>query len=472
MDRRSFLRWTGAAAATLLTQSPREAARGLSSGVAWADEPGDGRKDKAPRPDIVFILADDLGHCDVGFTGGKVIRTPNLDKLAAAGTRLKQFYVQPVCSPTRASLMTGRYPIRLGLQVGVIRPHSAYGLPLEERTLAGALKQVGYTTAICGKWHLGDFDKAYWPNARGFDHWYGHLFGALDYNTHIRDGELDWYRNGQKCNDEGYTTHLVAREAVGVIARQPKDKPLFLYVPFNAVHAPWQVPQKYMQPYAALKDPRRTYAGMVAALDEAVGQIIAAVEKAGRRDNTLFVFSSDNGGPAPGRVTDNSPLRAGKGTVYEGGTRVCAFATWDGHLKAGSSVEAPLHMVDWYPTLLTLAGAPLDQPLPLDGRDAWDAIARGGPSPHEDILLNAAPAGGALRAGDWKIVVHNRGDGAAKGKKAAKKPAPRPGVELYNLRDDIGEKTDLASAHPDKVDELRRRYDAYAQAAVPPRNSK
>ncbi len=472
MNRRSFLRWTGAAAATLLTQRP-PLRGGLFGGSLWAaPAPGGpgGGGGKAPRPDIVFILADDLGHCDVGFTGGKVIRTPNLDKLAAAGAVLKQFYVQPVCSPTRSSLMTGRYPIRQGLQVGVIRPHSQYGLPLEERTLAGALKQAGYTTAVCGKWHLGDFDKAYWPNARGFDHWYGHLFGALDYNTHIRDGELDWYRNGQKCKDEGYTTHLVAREAVDVIARQPKDKPLFLYVPFNAVHSPWQVPGKYEQPYGELKGARRTYAGMVAALDEAVGQIVAAVEKAGRRGNTLFVFSSDNGGPAPGRVTDNGPLRAGKGTVYEGGTRVCAFATWDGHLKAGSSVEAPLHMVDWYPTLLTLAGAPLDQSLPLDGRDAWDAIARGGPSPHEDILLNAAPAGGALRAGDWKIVVHNRGDGAAKGKKAAKKPAPRPGVELYNLRDDIGEKTDLASAHPDKVDELRRRYDAYARAAVPPKN--
>jgi len=149
---------------------------------------------------------------------------------------------------------------------------------------------------------------------------------------------------------------------------------------------------------------------------------------------------------------------------------VCAFATWDAHIKAGPSVEAPLHMVDWYPTLLKLAGAPLDQPLPLDGRDAWAAIAQGGPSPHDDILLNAAPGGGALRAGDWKIVVHNRGDGAAKGKKAARKAAPRAGAELYNLRDDVGEKNDLAAANPDKLQELRRRYDAYASAAVPPKN--
>lgn len=256
----------------------------------------------AQKPDIVFILADDMGSYDVSWRGSE-IQTPNLDQLAKAGVKLENFYVQPVCSPTRSSLMTGRYPMRYGLQVGVIRPWADYGLALEERMLPQVLREAGYTTVICGKWHLGSIEKSYWPNARGFDHWYGHLQGALDYNTHIREGKLDWWRDGEPNKDQGYTTHLVGQEAVRVIKAQPKDKPLFLYVPFNAVHDPLQVPDSYKEPYVKLPEPRRTYAGMLAALDEQVGRIVAAVEESGRRTNTLFIFASDNGGPQPGHVT-------------------------------------------------------------------------------------------------------------------------------------------------------------------------
>lgn len=319
----------------------------------------------AEKPDIVFILADDLGSYDVSWRGSE-IKTPNLDKLAMAGARLENFYVQPVCSPTRSSLMTGRYPMRYGMQVGVIRPWAKYGLPLEERMLPQALREVGYTTVICGKWHLGSFEKRYWPNARGFDHWYGHLQGALDYFTHIRDEKLDWWRDGEPNNDKGYSTLLVGNEAAKTIRDQPKNKPLFLYVPFNAVHAPLEVPEEYKKPYPQLKGQRQTYAGMVAALDEMVGKIAGAIDETGRRKNTLFIFSSDNGGPAPGRVTSNGPLRGGKGTVYEGGVHTCAFVTWDNHIKPGIQVDALSHMVDWYPTLLTLTGASLKQKLPLD----------------------------------------------------------------------------------------------------------
>jgi len=198
----------------------------------------------ATRPNVVFILADDLGYADCGFNGGKQIRTPHLDKLAAAGTVLESFYVQPVCSPTRAALMTGRYPMRHGLQVGVIKPGAPFGLPLGERMLPAALREAGYHTVICGKWHLGDFERAYWPNARGFDHAYGHLFGALDYFTRTRNGILDWYRNGERLQEEGYNTHLIAREAVKVVQAHDGKKPLFLYVPFNAVHTPLQVPDE------------------------------------------------------------------------------------------------------------------------------------------------------------------------------------------------------------------------------------
>src|SRR5215510_4495819 len=164
----------------------------------------------AEQPNVVFILADDLGREDCGFMGGKEIKTPNIDKLAAAGAKLDAFYVQPVCSPTRAAFMTGRYPMRHGLQVGVVRPWAQYGLPLEERTLAQALKSAGYSTAICGKWHLGHFQRAYLPTQRGFDHQYGHYNGAIDYFDHTRDGGFDWHRNDRVCRDEGYSTALLA----------------------------------------------------------------------------------------------------------------------------------------------------------------------------------------------------------------------------------------------------------------------
>ncbi len=438
----------------------------------------------APRPNLLFILADDLGWADVSFHGGE-IKTPQIDRLAAAGARLEQFYVQPVCSPTRASFMTGRYPIRYGLHVGVVRPWATYGLPLEERILPQALKEAGYETAITGKWHLGHFEPAYLPTHRGFDHQYGHYNGAIDYNTHMRDGGFDWHRDDKVCRDEGYSTHLVAREASRLIAGHDVSKPLFLYVPFNAVHAPLQVPVSYTEPYAQMKGNRRTYAGMVAAMDEAIGQIIAALEQKGLRDNTLIFFCSDNGGPNPGVVTSNGPLRAGKGTVYEGGVRVPAVAVWAGRIKPGSVVEAPLHMVDWYPTLLKLAGVSQTQPLPLDGRDAWPAITQGAPSPHEDILNNITGSGGAVRAGDWKIVVNGQftdaeesaGGAAAPKKKGKKKAGAKktaaaakvagPHVELFNLKSDPYEKTNLAEAEPAKLAEMQARLDAYTRAAVP-----
>jgi arylsulfatase A-like enzyme len=424
----------------------------------------------AEKPNVVFILADDLGREDCGFMGGTQIKTPHLDRLAAAGAKLDAFYVQPVCSPTRAAFLTGRYPMRHGLQVGVVRPWAQHGLPLDERTLPQALKEAGYATAICGKWHLGHSAPEYLPTRRGFDRQYGHYNGALDYFTHLRDGGFDWHKDDKVCRDEGYATHLIARGAAKFVAETAGKKPFFLYVPFNAVHAPHQVPEKYKEPYANLPEPRRTYAGMLAAMDEAVGQIVAAVEKAGVRKDTLFVFSSDNGGPRPGVVTDNGKYRAGKGTLYEGGVRVAAFAAWDGKIRPGSVVTEPLHAVDLYPTLLKLAGVSLDQKLPLDGNDAWPTIAEGKPSPHADILLNAAPNSGAIRAGNWKLVLNGGGGDDPDGGPVPKKKAGKNTVELFDLAADPFEKEDLAGKHPEKVKELRARYDAYARQAVPPKS--
>ena len=446
---------------------------------------GTSRAADAPRPNVLFIVADDMGYADVGFNGGTEIKTPHLDSIAKAGARLEEFYVQPVCSPTRAALMTGRYPMRYGLQTGVVRPWAQYGLPLDERMLPAALKEAGYTTAIVGKWHLGHVAPEYLPTRRGFDHQYGHYNGALDYFTHDRDGGHDWHRDDKVSRDAGYATHLLAGEATRIIKQHDGRKPLFLYVPFTAVHSPHQVPDKYKKPYAALAEPRRTYAGMLAAMDEGVGQILAALDEKKLRENTLIVFTSDNGGPAPGRVTDNGPLRAGKGTVYEGGVRVAACVAWQGTIKAGTSIKQPLHIVDFYPTLLNLAGASLEQKLPLDGKDAWATIAKGEPSPHEAILLNTSPTSGAIRMGEWKLVVNGSdrfeedpaeaAPAAAAAAAPGRKPrqqgaAARDAAELFNLADDPSEKRNLAAKHPEKVKELRKRYDALAAEAVPPKS--
>jgi arylsulfatase A-like enzyme len=446
---------------------------GMSSSLSAADS----------KPNIVMILADDLGYADVGFMGAKEIKTPHLDRLAAGGAILESFYVQPVCSPTRACFLTGRYPTRTGVYT-VVRPRAKWGLPLEERTLAVALREAGYQTAISGKWHLGEFQTQYQPTRRGFDQQYGHFFGALDYFTKLRDGDRDWYRNDQPCADEGYSTHLLARESCRIIRERDPRKPLFLYVPFNAVHGPYQVPDKYAEAYPQFQGTRQKYAGMIAAMDEAIGQIVATLDEVGIRDNTLILFSSDNGGPSPGTITDNGPLRAGKGTIFEGGVRVCALANWPGHIKAGTAVKEPVHIVDLFPTLVTLAGGSLKQKLPLDGADVWPTITRGEKSPHDAILLCQSPTRAAIRAGDWKLMLTGGNDTGAEesatkatsktNKNANKRnkgaPADTDHVLLFNLATDIGEKQNVAADHPARVAELRAKLDTFLKDAVKPGN--
>jgi len=422
----------------------------------------------AKKPNIVYILADDMGYGDPGFMGSKDLRTPNLDKLAHGGTILSSYYVQPVCSPTRSTLMTGRTVAHTGVY-SVVRPNAKWGLPLEERTLAQALRAAGYETAITGKWHLGEFQPDYLPTHRGFDHQYGNWFGAIDYFTHKRDGVLDWHRDDEPCADEGYSTILDAKEACRLIREKSPDKPLFLYLPFNAVHAPHQVPDSYLKPFENLSGVRKTYAGMTAAMDEAVGQVIAALEEKKIRNNTLIIFSSDNGGPNPGRITDNGPLRAGKGTIYEGGIRVCACVNWPGHVPAGKTVAEPVQGVDWYPTLVKLAGGSLEQRLPLDGKDIWPVLTEGAKTPHDALLLcGTSPSCTAIRCGDWKLLVGASEKGT---EEAADDAAVPKRIELYNLATDIGEKNNLAATNPEKVNELRARLAAWMKDAVPPGSS-
>ncbi|MCI0455673.1 MAG: sulfatase-like hydrolase/transferase, partial [Gemmataceae bacterium] len=307
----------------------------------------------------------------------------------------------------------------------------------------------------------GDFQPAYMPTRRGFDHQYGHHVGAIDYFTHKRDGKLNWFRNDKPLEEEGYSTQLIGKEAVKLIEKHDFGRPLFLYVPFNAPHSPLQAPPEYLAQYKGIKDQKRqAYAAMVTCLDDAVGSIMAALEKRGVMENTLIVFCSDNGGPL-NQGANNGTLRAGKNSLYEGGVRVPALVAWRGTLKGGGVVHEPLHMVDWYPTLLKRAGASMKQKLPLDGRDAWPTIAEGRPSPHEEILFNVEAHRGALRRGPWKLVVHGKLPGPAD------KVQGYDSVELFNLHDDEGERTNLAGKQPQVVRELLARLNEYARAAAP-----
>jgi arylsulfatase A-like enzyme len=424
---------------------------------------------QAEKPNIVFIMADDLGNADLGYRGSD-IKTPNIDKLAKEGVQLESFHAGPVCTPSRAALMTGRYPMRYGLQTLVIFPSHTYGLPTDERTLPQALKQAGYQTMMVGKWHLGHADKKFWPQNRGFDHFYGNLVGEVDYFTKERGGLVDWQRNGKFFTEKGYYTTLIGDEAVRLINKQGKDKPFFLYFASLAPHAPYQATKADQDRYAStIKDPtRRTYAAMVTSLDDQVGRIVAALEKRGLRENTLIIFSSDNGGPrsavvasgahskeerAAGGVkqeslpANNGILRGGKGSLYEGGVRTPTIFNWPAKLKP-HVVNEPLHMVDIMPTALALAGAKASPDKPLDGKNIWATVAEGKPSPHDDILVNAEAFRGAIIKGKWKLV----------------KIALLPGkTELFDLTADPGEKNDVAEQNAEVVRDLERRLIAYAK---------
>jgi arylsulfatase A-like enzyme len=408
------------------------------------------------KPNILFIVADDLGWSDVGWHGG-FGKTPNLDKLVREGIELDQHYVQPVCTPTRTALMSGRYPGRFGPHA--LAPSNLRAMPLGTVTLASALKSLGYHTYQSGKWHLGS--RSEWgPTAFGFDHGYGTLTGAADPWTHkYRAGspyEDTWHRDGKLLHEEGNATELVAAEALRRIAG--KQSPWFVYVPFHAVHTPVDAPDEFKRRYEGVKfhddparhDSRLRMAAMVSQLDAKIGQFVAALEKTGQRENTLIVFTSDNGGIESlknayvGQVGDsplnseNDPLRGQKNTLYEGGIRVCAFANWPGKL-APRKLTSPMHVVDWFPTIAHLVGYKPAADLNWDGVNQWPVLADNAQPPADRSIYIAMRNGNrALRCGDWKLIV------AAGGK-----------AELFNLAADPYEQHDLAAAEPAKLAELR-----------------
>lgn len=417
--------------------------------IAGAGEP-------PAQPNIVFMMADDMGWAQPGFNGGDRRLTPNIDRLAAEGAQLSQFYAQSVCSPSRTAFLTGRYPFRTWMdwrtedfgkeefleRLGLTLPQTAagedtrriHGLDLQERTLAEALRDAGYYTAIVGKWHQGEWNKAHLPLQRGFMHQYGPYAWGIDYNTKmivhnapVRFGVYDWHRNEQPLLEPGYATDLIADETERLINAQDGKRPFFLYVAFTAVHDPINEVPRYVEEYGA-------EGATLKIMDDAVGRIMALLEQKGFAKNTLVVFTNDNGGFAEG---NNRPLRGKKDTNWEGGVKVPAVVRWPGVVEPGVVRSGLMHITDFYPTLIKLAGGELEQPLPIDGIDMAPMLFDGKPSTRTEIVLEVTGTVRvpAIRQGDYKLVGH----------------------ELYNLAADPTETRNIAAEHPAIVARLKDR---------------
>jgi arylsulfatase A-like enzyme len=428
------------------------------------------------QPNVVIILADDLGWRDVGYNGSE-IETPRIDALAAEGVHLERFYAHPTCSPTRAALMTGRSPTRLGV-VRPISTHNREGLPLEERVLPEFLAAAGYQTVMAGKWHLGHASRGYLPLARGFEQFYGNVTGGIGYYDKVNGGGYDWQRNGVTLRDDGYSTSLIAEEAVRLIRERDPERPLFLYVAFNAPHMPNEAPPETIERYAHVENSfRRLHAAMVTELDTGVGQIVDALEDEGLRENTLLFFLSDNGGLNPSAVpeplrdwsqrlqdwfgaplpipilefvrsnsleggSDNTPFRKGKTAVFEGGVRVPALVSWPGVL-ASRRVDSMVTVDDILPTLADLLGFEAASGVPFDGASQWATLEGRGDSPRPAFLIQGRFGGEAWYEFPWKLIVDRR-DGQ---------------YELYRLDEDPTEARDLAASEPERV---RRMIEAHS----------
>lgn len=409
------------------------------------------------KPNIVLVVADDLGWGDIGYHGSQA-KTPNIDRISSEGLRFNRFYVQTICTPTRATLMTGRYPWRTGMASGVILNHLHYGLPLDETTLAQTMKKAGYTTDLVGKWHLGHETPANLPTERGFDYHYG-LYTAIDHFTHMWQGGLDWHRNRKPVREEGYASDLLGDDCVRLIKEHDFSKsPLFLYNAMFAVHAFNQAPEKYTAAYPDEKNTdRRGLLGLCAAMDLQFGRLIDALKEAGQLDNTLVFFLSDNGGNLHASA-NNGPLRDGKGTYYEGGLRVPAFAYWPGKIEAGRTTDALAYVADVYPTLAAVAGAPLPSK-PLDGIDLAPVLFKNATaSGRKEILFmledSERDRRGAVMEWPWKLL------------RSAKARAPWT-FELYNVATDPEEKTNVANNNPEIVQRLSSRLDEMKKDAPP-----
>jgi arylsulfatase A-like enzyme len=415
--------------------------------------PGAHAEESKRLPNILMLIADDLGWRDVGYHGSE-IRTPHLDRLAREGVRLERHYVYPSCSPTRAGLLTGRNPSRYGIH-NPIAGRSKAALPKDTVTLARALKKRGYVTGLFGKWHLG-LRPEVGPRQYGFDRSYGYFHGQIDQFTHrYKNGDRSWHRDDAFVEERGHATDLITEEALKFLQAKRKE-PFFLWVAFSVPHYPVQEEDKWLLPYLkTIKDPsRRLYAASVSHMDGAIGQIVATLKKTGQLDNTLIVFTSDNGGqknyssrtdyggkhgPYP-TLGDNRPLRGWKTELYEGGIRVPALVHWHNRLKP-AVVKKTVSYLDWFPTLAGQAGVSPATAWKLEGRNVWPLLAREKRTPAAGVLYWNTGRDTAILDGDWKLIVSRR------------KPAT---VELYDLAGDPAEKNNLADKNPRKVEQLRK----------------
>ena len=453
----------------------------------------------------MFILADDYGFNDVGYHNPR-IKTPNLDGLAADGVRLENYYVQPICTPTRSQLFSGRYQIHTGLQHGIIWPSQANALPKNETTIASKLKESGYSTHMVGKWHIGFYKREFIPTQRGFDSFFGYLTGGEDYYTHknsfgfpskkfIHLNGFDLRRNEEVATDAAgkYSTFLFTDEAVEIIETHEPDTPLFLLVAYQAVHSPLEVPEQYTAQYKDIKNSaRRTYAGMVSCMDEGIGNITRALQNRGLWEDTVLFFSTDNGGQVY-EGGNNWPLRGWKGSLWEGGMRGVGFVYSKMLDRPGQINSEMIHVTDWFPTMVHLAGGSVDG-IPLDGYNVWETLSSGKPSSRKEILHNIDPVDAywdwdgrhepykhcrqaAIRVGDWKLLTGCPGNGSWVPPAESFYPIKHSpnlfdninSTFLFNIREDPEERNELSEVYPEMVSSLMKRLKEFNATAVPVR---
>tara|TARA_R110002096_G_scaffold175674_2_gene351547 strand:+ start:175 stop:1536 length:1362 start_codon:yes stop_codon:yes gene_type:complete len=413
--------------------------------------------DPADRPNIVFIMADDLGYGDIGCYGSQVNRTPNLDRLAAGGIRFTDFHSNgPMCSPTRAAFLTGLYQSRFGRRFESALSGARHdpGLPLDAVTIAEVLKGAGYATGMFGKWHLG-YAAPFLPTNQGFDEFRGLVSGDGDFHTQIdRSGDEDWWKDGDIAMEEGYTTDLITRYSIDFIERH-RDEPFFLYVPHLAIHFPWQGPDDpphresgtsyHKEKWGVIPDRnnvRPHVTAMIERLDHSVGEIVAALARLALAENTLVVFTSDNGGYrdyAGGfeNISDMGPLRGEKGTIYEGGHRVPAIFCWPGKIEPSVSDETAMTF-DLFPTFAALSGGGVEAVTPLDGVELNPLLFDGKALAARSLFWRMGSSK-AVRRGPWKLCVQAKG-----------------GPELFNLISDLSEQSNLANSQPEVLADLTK----------------
>jgi arylsulfatase A-like enzyme len=406
----------------------------------------------ASQPNIVIFYADDLGWGELGCQGfTEDIPTPHIDSLAKNGMRFTSGYVAATyCSPSRAGLLTGRYPTRFGHEFNSVA--NAVGLRSDQTTMATRLKALGYATAAVGKWHLGSQPENR-PTRRGFDEFYGTLNNTPFFHpTAFIDSRVSNEVQAVKDPDF-YTTDAYAERSVDWIGKN-KDKPWFLYLPFNAQHAPLQAPKKYLERFPKITDEKRQlFAAMMAGMDDAIGRVMGKIRELGLEENTLVFFIADNGGPTASTTSKNGPLRGFKMTTFEGGPRVPYIAQWKGKIPAGKTYDLPVMNLDVVPTAIAAAGGKPEASWQLDGVDLMPYLTGTNTArPHQTLYWRFGPQW-AIRDGDMKLVVSKGGSG-------------RP--ELYDLATDIGESKDLAAGQPEKVKELQAMWDKWSAEQAPP----